>query len=180
MDSDLYLRDEAEEDGNEGYLLPLLPFHQILRRSRTIMDLREPDDTRTVDGIVSPYSGVFHSRVAPRRSAPQMRLQVSIPASATANTAEEITPQSDSPETPASVTSPIAGVVDLTRSVTTTSRYAVAQGGLSDIYMGEWHRAVDDAGVGEKITVAIKLLRVLASKDQDGVRARKVNFFLFI
>jgi serine/threonine protein kinase len=115
--------------------------------------------------------------VESKRSAPQMRLQVSIPSSNAKPSplTEGNTPQSESPETPASVTSPIAGVVDLTKSVTTTSKYAVAHGGLSDIYLGEWHRTENEAEAGEMkvVVVAIKLLRILARKDQDGVRARK-------
>ncbi len=109
------------------------------------------------------------------------------------------TPQSDSPQTPASLISPISGVVDLTKDVMTTSPFAVAHGGLSDIYLGEWHRRDADTGgievvivsqylclqLGSSLThmftkVAIKLLRMLASKDSDGVKARKVWFMYLI
>ncbi|KAF8154935.1 hypothetical protein B0H34DRAFT_544357 [Crassisporium funariophilum] len=114
--------------------------------------------------------------VAPKRSAPQMRLHLSIPIAPSA-APDSSTPQSDSPETPASANSPIAGVVDLTNHVKTISSCAMAQGGLSDIYKGEWYR-IDTNNEGHKIEVvvpvAIKLLRILTRKDQDGVRARKV------
>ncbi|PPQ92469.1 hypothetical protein CVT25_009734 [Psilocybe cyanescens] len=116
------------------------------------------------------------------RSAPQIRLQLSIPKARgqhpsfdTSPSTQEDTPQSEfGPETPVSTSSPgIAKVVDLTKSVTTKSVYAVAHGGLSDIYTGEWHRT--DAGTGEAkvVAVAIKVLRIMARKDHDGHRARK-------
>jgi hypothetical protein len=82
-----------------------------------------------------------------------MRLHVSIPP---LPVSQENTPQSDSPETPAStLTSPIAGVVDLTKDVTTVSKYAVAQGGLSDIYVGEWHRPTEGEPEQKKLVVCI-------------------------
>lgn len=102
------------------------------------------------------------------RSAPQIRLQLSIPKARgqhpsfdTSPSTQEDTPQSEfGPETPVSTSSPgIAKVVDLTKSVTTKSVYAVAHGGLSDIYTGEWHRT--DAGTGEAKVVAVSTSRYI-------------------
>jgi hypothetical protein len=102
-----------------------------------MIDLAQGDSL--VGGLANLYSPKL---VSQKRSAPQMRLQVSIPAS---SAPQENTPQSDSPQTPAStLTSPIAGVVDLTKNVTTVSKYAVAHGGLSDIYVGEWLRTTEN------------------------------------
>ncbi|PPR04154.1 hypothetical protein CVT24_010714 [Panaeolus cyanescens] len=88
----------------------------------------------------------------------------------------EITPVSESPITPSSMgnSSIIAGVVDLTRFVKTVSEFPVAQGGLSDIYQGEWEkRSEDEPWKTETVKVAIKVLRFLTMRDPDGVRMRK-------
>lgn len=96
------------------------------------------------------------------RSVFTRRLHLSIPPSRpppdTALCEDTGTPQSESPQTPASITSPIAGVVDLTKDVTTTSTYSVAQGGLSDIYLGEWHHFNDITGSKEVVQVCRSLL----------------------
>uniref|UniRef100_A0A8H8CJE6 Protein kinase domain-containing protein n=1 Tax=Psilocybe cubensis TaxID=181762 RepID=A0A8H8CJE6_PSICU len=140
------------------------------RRSHTI----DFGPNLTIPGRVSPQIS---------RSTPQLRLQLSIPAAATqklgldinSSVSQEETPQSEcGPETPVSTTSPgVAKVVDLTKDITTTSVYAVAHGGLSDIYTGNWHRTSSDTGETEVIAVAIKVLRILARKDHDGANARK-------
>ncbi|KAK7457133.1 hypothetical protein VKT23_010433 [Stygiomarasmius scandens] len=100
-----------------------------------------------------------------------------------------------SPETPASLSSPIVGVVDLTKHVKTTSNEPEFHGGYSDIYCGEWEREFDPPETENKpgaqlddhkvhsnnslvrqtetIEVAIKLLRVLSSSGYDEVKARK-------
>ncbi|KAL0959123.1 hypothetical protein HGRIS_014417 [Hohenbuehelia grisea] len=85
----------------------------------------------------------------------------------------------ESPETPASLSSPVVGVVDLTKRIRTRSKDPLMHGGFSDIYMGEWEQdafASNDGELGasaELKLVAIKLLRVLSRQDQDGVKARK-------
>jgi len=63
-------------------------------------------------------------------------------------------------------------VVDLTQRIKTLSCDALTHGGFSDIHWGEWERHLEN-GQTETTLVAIKLLRVLAGKDVDGVRARK-------
>ena len=144
MDFNLQIFD-TEKHGEDGSSLsPLIPF------SRTMtIDLAQGDSL--VDGSANLYSPKL---VSQKRSVPQMRLQVSIPAS---STSQENTPQSDSPETPAStLSSPIAGVVDLTKNITTVSKYAVAHGGLSDIYVGEWLCTTGNEPAPQKLTVCIQ------------------------
>ncbi|KIM84884.1 hypothetical protein PILCRDRAFT_817699 [Piloderma croceum F 1598] len=75
----------------------------------------------------------------------------------------------NSPDSPAS---PVTRVVDLTQQIKTLSKDAISHGGFADIYWGEWERRSED-GPATTIFVAIKLLRVLAKKDFDDVRARK-------
>ena len=145
MDFKPQIFDDTEEYGEDGSSLsPLIPF------SRTMtIDLAQGDSL--VDGSAKLYSPKL---VSQKRSVPQMRLQVSIPAS---STSQENTPQSDSPETPAStLSSPIAGVVDLTKNITTVSKYAVAHGGLSDIYVGEWLCTTGNEPAPQKLTVCIQ------------------------
>ncbi|KAJ3517678.1 hypothetical protein NLJ89_g352 [Agrocybe chaxingu] len=123
-----------------------------------------------------PYQSL--QSVSTRLSAPNLRIevrpQIRITSPSPPPGPESATPQSESPATPAStLNSPIAGVVDLTKYVTTVSAYAVAQGGLSDIYKGEWYKRDPEDGGEKVVVVAIKLLRILTKKDQDGLRARK-------
>ena len=150
MDFNPQIFDDTEDYDEDGSLLsPLIPFSRSIRRSRTTVDLAQGDSL--VDGSANLYNPKL---VSQKRSVPQMRLQVSIPAS---STPQENTPQSDSPETPAStLTSPIAGVVDLTKNITTVSKYAVAHGGLSDIYVGEWLRTTGNEPTPQKLTVCIQ------------------------
>ena len=142
--------DHAEEYDDDGSSLsPLIPFSRTIRRSRTTADLSQGDSL--VGGFADLYSPKL---VSPKRSIPQMRLHVSIPAS---SAPQENTPQSESPETPAStLASPIGGVVDLTKNVTTVSKYAVAHGGLSDIYVGEWLRTTENEPTPQKLMVCIQ------------------------
>ncbi|RDB31079.1 putative serine/threonine-protein kinase drkC [Hypsizygus marmoreus] len=81
------------------------------------------------------------------------------------------------PDTPASLSSPITGVVDLTKSVKTLNSSPATTGGFSDIYRGEWTRTSsgnDNPGTkGEAVLVAIKLLRVLTVHDEDYSKARR-------
>lgn len=99
--------------------------------------------------------------------------------SSTISSAQSITPLSESPETPSSTSSPITGVVDLTKYIRLVSNTVVAHGGLSDIYKGEKCGGPSVTGgdaVGDTdrpILVAVKVLRIFRVKDQDGVRARK-------
>ncbi|THU98775.1 hypothetical protein K435DRAFT_521449 [Dendrothele bispora CBS 962.96] len=113
--------------------------------------------------------------------------------------------QSTTPETPASLSSPIVGVVDLTKNVRTTSTGPDFHGGYSDIYCGEWEKElevdsnlddarsdtsaptmVEDTSISTTgavrrtkiVKVAIKLLRVLSASGYDEVRARKVLNYL--
>lgn len=148
MDFNPQILDDTEDYDEDGSSLsPLMPFS--IRKSRTMIDLAQGDSL--VDGSANLYSPKL---VSQRRSVPQMRLQVSIPAS---STSQENTPQSDSPETPAStLSSPIAGVVDLTKNITTVSKFAVAHGGLSDIYVGEWLRTTGNESASQKLTVCIQ------------------------
>ncbi|KAJ8502893.1 hypothetical protein ONZ45_g11343 [Pleurotus djamor] len=81
----------------------------------------------------------------------------------------------DSPS-PASLNSAERRIVDLTQCMRTISKEPDAHGGFSDIYQGEWERAVDpeDDSKGKAYAkVAVKLLRVLSSRDQDATKARK-------
>lgn len=95
----------------------------------------------------------------------------------------------NSPDSPAS---PVTRVVDLTQQIRTISKDALTHGGFADIYWGEWERRSEDGQTKTvrmsiprsdpfltvpfaQTSVAIKLLRVLAKKDIDGVRARKVS-----
>lgn len=171
----------AEED---SYFSPLSSFRP---RSRTMINLGECH-------ALEPSSRSLRSQQVVIPS--HLRLQVSIPGVLHTATPDSLSPQSESPETPLSLSSPIAGVVDLTKHIKTISTFAVAQGGLSDIYKGEWYQSERDCEGESKEAivvpvcpfcfhqvpwptlrkqVAIKLLRILTRKDQDGVRARKVQ-----
>ncbi|KAF8805661.1 hypothetical protein BYT27DRAFT_7192255 [Phlegmacium glaucopus] len=169
MSSDSHFDDFVGITEEDSYLSPLLNFRP---RARTMTDLNQ---SRSLGRELDPFYLCPQQVVIPRRSAPHLRLQLSIPG-APPTASSSISPQSESPETPASLSSPIAGVVDLTKHVKTISTYAVAQGGLSDIYKGEWHQSEMgcDGENKEVVVVAIKLLRILTRKDQDGVRARRV------
>ncbi|KAF8869271.1 hypothetical protein BD779DRAFT_763646 [Infundibulicybe gibba] len=99
---------------------------------RLFLDLADdawlpPHDDRERRDFVHP--------IAPRPTLHPLPL-LSIPSS----TRGQTTSSSDSPETPASLSSPIVGVVDLTRAIRTISSSSVAAGGFSDIYEGEWER----------------------------------------
>ncbi|PPR05804.1 hypothetical protein CVT26_010154 [Gymnopilus dilepis] len=140
------------EDENDSALSHLSVLQRP--RARTMIDSRPgrmADHSAIQGGSLYPLPKGSSSRSPP----PQMRLQLSIPPllSKSGSITAGSTPQSESPETPASVTSPIAGVVDLTKYVATTSKEAVAHGGLSDIYLGEWHRTEESWVAGEKEVV---------------------------
>ncbi|KAF9550050.1 hypothetical protein CPC08DRAFT_326183 [Agrocybe pediades] len=182
------LEEGVEVDLETPSTQPPLPQHGR-KRSRTMVDL---DPTRLYVPGTSPS---IHGMRNLRRSVSHMRLgrlQLSIPSAetpATPRSAESLESESETPqtaesspelETPATrLASPIAGVVDLTKHITTTSAYAVAHGGLSDIYLGEWHRGDEDGIENPQgkaiVVVAIKLLRIFTAKDYDDVRSRKVN-----
>lgn len=133
------------------------------------------------------------------RPTPHTLPHLSIPVSESRNAPKVVQPAT--PDTPAS-SSPISGVIDLTQSIVTLNESPVTTGGFSDIYRGEWTRqsSGDDAQVGgapkrETVIVrafpfvyhtfnlylnllyqvAIKLLRILAVKDQDCIKARRVK-----
>jgi hypothetical protein len=91
---------------------------------------------------------------------------------------------------------PVAGVADLTGKVKTAVPHALAHGGFSDIYRGEWEvEAMSQDGCGHVETrsvriglwpfalllndfqVAIKVLRVLTRENSTDVRLRKVKSF---
>ena len=155
MDFDPQIHDDSEEHEADGSSMPpLVTFPLVARGSRTMTDLGQGDSL--VGGLTNLY---IPRQVSERRSIPQIRLQLSIPE---LSVSQESTPQSDSPETPAStVTSPVAGVVDLTKNVTTVSKYAVAQGGLSDIYRGEWHCPSEDERGPQKLVVCISNVPII-------------------
>lgn len=134
----------------ESYLSPLLNFRP---RSRTMIDLGH---SHSLDReLYSLRARTPQQVIIPKHSAPHLRIQVSIPG-APPTPPSSITPQCESPETPVSLSSPIAGVVDLTKHVKTISTYAVAQGGLSDIYKGEWYQSERDGdGGGSKEEVVV-------------------------
>lgn len=133
---------------NEGdsYLSPLFNFRP---RSRTMIGLGHSQ--------LFPVHASFLPlhKVLPKRSAPHLRLRVSIPEPPPTTAPSSISPQSESLETPVSLSSPIAGVVDLTKDVKTISTFAVAQGGLSDIYKGEWYQLVEDDCDGESKEIVV-------------------------
>ena len=142
------------EDENDSALSHLSVLQRP--RARTMIDSRSgrmADLSAIQGGSLYPLPKGSSSRSPP----PQMRLQLSIPPllSKSGSITAGSTPQSESPETPASVTSPIAGVVDLTKYVATTSKEAVAHGGLSDIYLGEWYRTEESWVAGEKEVVRV-------------------------
>lgn len=125
--------------------------------------LRRASDSALHQGLRPPTSVQQH-----RLTLPPMRLQLSIPArrsihlvdtkSADVDAGSESTADSPVISTPSSsVSSPISGVVDLSAHVTTTSSYAVAHGGLSDIYMGQWTQGPGVGGISEDIPVCVEL-----------------------
>lgn len=140
----------AEDEGFEP--VPQVISAMPRRRSHTI----DFGQSLTIPGRLVPEIS---------RSTPQLRLQLSIPATRVqhlssdiiSSTSQEDTPQSaNGPDTPVSTTSPgVAKVVDLTKNITTTSVYAVAHGGLSDIYTGDWHRTDSENGKTEVVAVRV-------------------------
>ncbi|TFK31104.1 hypothetical protein BDQ12DRAFT_319570 [Crucibulum laeve] len=161
---------------------PTIHNSPLRRRAMTSVDLGRPKDLINEHGLAinpaenvsaapDPRSLLVPLRLPRKPSAAQLSLRLAIPS-------DDYSPQSsNSPETPATLSSPITGIVDLTRYLKTHSSSPVAQGGLSDIYKGEWERQSEEDGRKESVLVAIKLLRVLSVKDQEGARARKVNWF---
>ena len=134
----------------------LSPLPSFRPRSRTMINLGQ---SHALDGEpFSLHSGSLHPRrvVLPRSSTPHLRLQVSIPGVLPTLAPRSLSPQSESPETPLSLSSPIAGVVDLTKDVKTISTFAVAQGGLSDIFKGEWYQRYCDGGRNEEVIVPVR------------------------
>jgi len=161
MSFDPQIHDTTGEYEDDGSLLSPLAFRQVIHGSRTMIDLGQGDSL--VTGLATLYN---QNLVSERRSIPQMRLHLSIPA---LPVSQESTPQSDSPETPVStLTSPIGGVVDLTKNVTTVSKYAVAQGGLSDIYIGEWHRPTEDEPGQQKLVVCVSCVPTVVESTLSG------------
>lgn len=71
------------------------------------------------------------------------------------STIETLTSTYSTPETPVSLSSPIVGVVDLTRNITTTSSGPVSHGGCSDIYQGELELTAPDGGAKEKNKIQV-------------------------
>jgi len=186
MPSDAFFEDETEAWAEEiANISPLLQAsyptrnyaQQRMSNSRNIFDVSQPGEYRDMFGSPSrvlqeePRPLPLHHVLAFRSTAPQLRIVVptAVPSAPSSNS-DASTPQLDSPETPASLAS-IAGVVDLTQNITTISTYAIAQGGLSDIYKGHWHQRGESGS--DPVMVAIKVLRILTRKDQDGVRTRK-------
>ncbi|KAF8995897.1 hypothetical protein BDQ17DRAFT_965806 [Cyathus striatus] len=105
-----------------------------------------PRELTNKDSLLSLRRPSLLSGLTPRRPSPQLSLQLSIPtpslASAQSSNASE---ESPALETPISTSSPISGVVDLTRSVKTISREPVAQEAIRtrkrlnrEVYV--WHR----------------------------------------
>jgi len=158
-------------------------------QSPTIIGELEEQSSSSLHGSLAPHGLALRVESIPR-------LHVSIPTFKTPLPSDSVTPQSESPETPASLSSPIAGVVDLTNRVKTVSSGPVAHGGLSDIYKGVRYSSNSGEDEGDETIlvrileslaypfdrhdiqpqVAIKVLRILSSiKDRDDARARKVN-----
>lgn len=67
--------------------------------------------------------------------------------------------QSETPETPASLSSPIVGIVDLTTYVKTISPVPLCHGGFCDIYLGEWERRLALNEGGEKTDTQVHVSR---------------------
>ena len=95
--------------------------------------------------------------VLPLRAESIPRLHVSIPTFKAPSHSDSATPQSESPLTPASLSSPIAGVVDLTNRVKTISAGPVAHGGLSDIDKGERYSSGSGEDEGDE-TILVRIL----------------------
>lgn len=123
-------------------------------RSRTVTNVDQPQSLDRE--LYSLYASSLRPQqvIATQRSAPHLRLHLSIPGGSPSSSSS-ISPQSESPSTPLSLSSPIAGVVDLTKHVKTISMDAVAQGGLSDIYKGEWCQSGMDCDVGGSAEVVV-------------------------
>ena len=133
--------------------LSLSPLSDFRPKSRTMSDL-SPLHSLDKDLFSLNASPLRPYPAIPRRSPPHQSLQVFIPGVAP-TTSRSLSPQSESPETPVSLSSPISGVVDLTKYVKTISTFAVAQGGLSDIYKGEWDQSGRDCDDGSKEVVVV-------------------------
>jgi hypothetical protein len=143
---------DSYEDGPVEEDPSLSPLSDFRPRSRTMSDLSllhslDNDLFSLNASPLRPYPAI------PRRSPPHQFLQVSIPG--VAPTTPRSLSSSESPETPVSLSSPISGVVDLTKYVKTISTFAVAQGGLSDIYKGEWDQSGRDCDDGSKEVVVV-------------------------
>ena len=155
---------EDSEDARDTVISlthPTFVYHHGRQRSRSFMDVNQ-----LVGGgkDAIDFSDGSRERM-PRRHSASIKLHVSIPPSRSvvgdiSSPDDSSTPQSDSPQTPASIISPISGVVDLTKDVMTTSPFAVAHGGLSDIYLGEWHKRDTDTGEIEVVNVSRYILHL--------------------
>lgn len=115
----------------------------------------------TIMGELEEQSGSYsHGSLAPLglplRVEPIPRLHVSIPTFKAPLPSDSATPQSESPLTPASLSSPIAGVVDLTNRIKTISSGPVAHGGLSDIYKGERYSSGSGVDEGDE-TILVRI-----------------------
>jgi hypothetical protein len=88
-------------------------------------------------------SGRQSHHTLPHLSIPQHGHAQDLSPSLTPDTSQTVTP-----DTPVSLSSPIAGVIDLTSSVKTLNDSPATTGGFSDIYRGEWtkERAGQDQG----------------------------------
>lgn len=155
LEEDFFASGITDEDSD---LFPLCRFRP---RARTTIGLGQ---SHTLDrGVFFYASSLRPQQVVPQRSAPHLRLQVSIPGLALTTAPSSVSPQSESPQTPVSLSSPIAGVVDLTKHVRTISTFAVAQGGLSDIYKGEWYQSERECDGGSKEQVVVPVSRFFFS-----------------
>ena len=123
------------------------------------------DAGQCVLNLQDDYSSPDHSLVYlnPQRlkSKPSHQLlpSLSIPHHLITPPTSSGTPES---ETPASLSSPLVGIVDLSRSVKTTESAPVTHGGFSDIYKAEWERTISEDDGSTKVVlvpVCIFLLR---------------------
>jgi hypothetical protein len=119
----------------------------------------------TIIGELEEQSGSYRDGPLPPLGLPLRvesipRLHVSIPTFKAPLPSDSATPKSESPLTPASLSSPIAGVVDLTNRVKTISSGPVAHGGLSDIYKGERYSSGSGEDDGDE-TILVRILESL-------------------
>lgn len=125
--------------------------------------LRDAASHGGADTLQNPLPGYSsHTALLNSRLSPHALPHLSIPSKALLNDALLHAHTPETPETPASLSSP-TGVVDLTQCIKTVTESPVTTGGFSDIYKGDWIRESMDVElrVVRKETIKVPIILAL-------------------